>query len=187
MDWDKLPTQQRAAAAENDAGPAAPPPDPDALPEADPDTKAYFKRVSEQIDEMTAQGHGKNATQVVLDDNGEEVEEEIEDERPLLLRSALESLSGHEIELAGDGETSVVLEQLLYAMDDFARRVLLDRFAGQFERLVRHRSASHVLQTLFELAGETVDREVSRLIMLVRSTWLTEPLCRRAATSPPAP
>ncbi|GAA5865536.1 hypothetical protein JCM3774_002043 [Rhodotorula dairenensis] len=158
MDWENLPKRQHGGDGEPGAD-SGPPPDPNALPEPDPDTKAYFKRVSEQIDEMTAQGHGKAATQVVIDDNGQEVEEEIEDERPLLLRSALESLSGHEIELAGDGETSVVLEQLLYAMDDFARRVLLDRFAGQFERLVKHRSASHVLQTLFELAGETVDRE----------------------------
>lgn len=163
MDWENLPKQQQQQQQPDGESTDRPafPPDPNALPEPDPDTKAYFKRVSEQIDEMTAQGHGKAATQLVIDDNGEEVEEEIEDERPLLLRSALESLSGHEIELAGDGETSVVLEQLLYAMDDFARRVLLDRFAGQFERLVKHRSASHVLQTLFELAGETVDREVS--------------------------
>ncbi|GAA5895792.1 hypothetical protein JCM6882_001382 [Rhodosporidiobolus microsporus] len=151
MDMDALPT------ASGSRGPAAN--DPDALPEPDPDTKAYFQKVAEQIEEMTAQGAGQRETQIVVNDLGEEVEEEVEDERPLLLRSALESLSGHEISLAGDGESSVVLEQLLYAMDDFAKRVLLDRFAGQFERLVRHRSASHVLQTLFELAGETVDRE----------------------------
>ncbi|GAA5903330.1 hypothetical protein JCM5296_005664 [Sporobolomyces johnsonii] len=153
MDWDALPS----AARRDDSGK---PVDPEALPEPDPDTKAYFQKVAEQIDELSALGHGaQRERQVVLDENGEEVEEELEDERPLLLRSALQSLSGHEVTLAGDGETSVVLERLLYAMDDFAKRVLLDRFTGQIERLVRHRSASHVLQTLFELAGETVDRE----------------------------
>lgn len=135
--------------------------DPDALPEPDPDTKAYFQKVAEQIEEMQEMGHGQREKQYVLDENGYEVEEEIEDERPLLLRSALESLSGHEITLAGDNESSVVLERLLYAMDDFAKRVLLDRFTGQIEKLVKHRCASHVLQTLFELAGQTVDREVS--------------------------
>ncbi|GAA5879418.1 hypothetical protein JCM8547_005421 [Rhodosporidiobolus lusitaniae] len=150
MDMDALPSSSGRRPAEDD---------PDALSLPDPDTKAYFQKVAEQIEEMTAQGAGARETQVVLNDDGEEVEVEAEDERPLLLRSALESLSGQEVELAGDGETSVILEQLLYAMDDFAKRVLLDRFAGQFERLVRHRSASHVLQTLFELAGETVDRE----------------------------
>ncbi|GAA5821647.1 hypothetical protein JCM11251_000951 [Rhodosporidiobolus azoricus] len=151
LEMDSLPT------ASGSRGLAAN--DPDALPEPDPDTKAYFQKVAEQIEEMTAQGAGQRETQWVVNELGEEVEEEVEDERPLLLRSALESLNGHEVSLAGDGESSVVLEQLLYAMDDFAKRVLLDRFAGQFERLVRHRSASHVLQTLFELAGETVDRE----------------------------
>ncbi|GAA6021920.1 hypothetical protein JCM10207_002600 [Rhodosporidiobolus poonsookiae] len=154
MDWDGLPS------ASGSGGARRPPvDDPNALPEPDPDTKAYFKKVAEQIDEMTALGAGARETQLVVDENGDEYEQEAEDERPLLLRSALESLSGHEVELAGDGETSVVLEQLLFAMDDFAKRVLLDRFAGQFDKLVRHRSASHVLQTLFELSGETVDRE----------------------------
>ncbi|GAA5946264.1 hypothetical protein JCM3765_000176 [Sporobolomyces pararoseus] len=133
--------------------------DPNALPEPDPDTKAYFQKVAEQIEEMQEMGHGQREKQYVVDENGYEVEEEIEDERPLLLRSALESLSGHEITLAGDNESSVVLERLLYAMDDFAKRVLLDRFTGQIEKLVKHRCASHVLQTLFELAGQTVDRE----------------------------
>ncbi|BGP19289.1 hypothetical protein JCM10213_008193 [Rhodosporidiobolus nylandii] len=151
MEWDSLPSTSRRPAVD----------DPNALPEPDPDTKAYFQKIAQQIEELTAlrAEAGGAQTQWVVNDEGEEVEEEVEDERPLLLRSALESLNGHEISLAGDGETSVVLEQLLYAMDDFAKRVLLDRFAGQFEKLVKHRSASHVLQTLFELAGETVDRE----------------------------
>jgi hypothetical protein len=157
MDMDALPSTSRPAAEV----------DPDALPLPDPDTKAYFQKVAEQIEEMTAQRnvpYGQRETQIVINDAGEEEEVEAEDERPLLLRSALESLSGHEIELAGDGETSVVL----YAMDDFAKRVLLDRFAGQFEKLVKHRSVSHVLQTLFELAGETVDREVRSPFLLTR-------------------
>lgn len=154
MEWDALPSASGSRGGNNGM------PDPDALPEPDPDTKAYFARVSEQIEEMTQMGHGRRETQIIVNEDGEEVEEEVEDERPLLLRSALESLSGHELALAGDHETSVVLERLLYAMDDFAKRVLLDRFTGEFERLVKHRHASHVLQTLFELAGETVDREV---------------------------
>lgn len=154
MEWDALPSASGSRGGNNGMF------DPDALPEPDPDTKAYFARVSEQIEEMTQMGHGRRETQIIVNEDGEEVEEEVEDERPLLLRSALESLSGHELALAGDHETSVVLERLLYAMDDFAKRVLLDRFTGEFERLVKHRHASHVLQTLFELAGETVDREV---------------------------
>ena len=94
-------------------------------------------------------------------------DEEVEDERPLLLRAALESLSGHEIQLAADMETSIILEKLLFAMDDFARRVLADRFAGNYEKLIRHKSASHVLQTLFSLAGEIIDHEVGAIAIVI--------------------
>lgn len=138
------------------SGSAAAPVDPDALPEPDADTKAYFREISDKIQELEALGHGRGSY-----GTGVEGEDDVEeDDRPLLLRSALESLSGHEISLAGDGDSSLVLERLCYSMDDFARRVLMDRFAESFEKLVKHRSASHVLQTLFTLAGETVDREV---------------------------
>lgn len=182
MEMDSLPTASSSRRPGID--------DPDALPEPDPDTKAYFQKVAEQIEEMQEMGHGQREKQYVLDDNGYEVEEEIEDERPLLLRSALQSLSGHEITLAGDNESSVVLERLLYAMDDSAKRVLLDRFTGQIEKLVKHRCASHVLQTLFELAGQTVDREVRAFLldMLLLFPKLTFFWCGRLeATSPLLP
>ena len=132
--------------------------DPDALPEPDPDTKAYFREIASKIEELEGMGQGRGSYGKVPEAGMEE--EEQEDDRPLLLRSALESLGGHEIALAGDGDTSIILERLCYSMDDFARRVLVDRFSGSYEKLVKHRSASHVLQTLFSLAGETVDREV---------------------------
>jgi nucleolar protein 9 len=53
------------------------------------------------------------------------------EDRILLLRACLHTLAGHEVELATDPETSVILERLLYSMDDFARRVLADSFASQ--------------------------------------------------------
>ncbi|SDA02911.1 BZ3500_MvSof-1268-A1-R1_Chr11-1g03212 [Microbotryum saponariae] len=140
------------------SGPAGPV-DPNALPECDPDTKAYFQQVDQQIAEMESLGVGRQH-------RAAEGEEDEEDDRPLLLRSALESLSGNELALAGDTETSVILERLLYSMDDFAKRVLADRFTGNYDRLVRHQRASHVLQTLFVLAGETVDRETRGIIAL---------------------
>lgn len=142
--------------------------DPDALPEPDVDTKAYFREIADKISELEALGQGRGTYGNATGGDDDEVEE---DDRPLLLRSALESLSGHEIPLAGDGDTSIILERLLYAMDDFARRVLADRFMGNYVLLSKHRAASHVVQTLFTLAGETVDREVGlaclRLISLV--------------------
>lgn len=160
MDWNALPSARGATTSGGDLvgpdGEKLEVVDPDALPEVDADTKAYFKEVADKIGELEALGHGKNKVAMVANE-----EEEVEDERPLLLRSSLESLMGHEIPLAGDPDTSIILERLLFAMDDFARRVLGDRFMGQYDKLVRHRNASHVLQTLFMLAGETVDREVS--------------------------
>ncbi|KAK4704189.1 nucleolar protein 9, partial [Phenoliferia sp. Uapishka_3] len=147
MAWDSLDVASSSAA----------PIDPDALPEVEPDTKAYFREVASKIQELEDLGHGR--PQEIP-----EGEDEVEDDRPYLLRSALESLSGHEIPLAGDGETSLILEKLLYSMDDFARRVLADRFMGNYNKLVKHRAASHVLQTLFTLAGETVDRETRGII-----------------------
>ena len=155
MDWDSLETRAVTTTGTDLVGEATEAPvDPDALPEVDIDTKAYFREVADKIGELEELGHGRKKVE------GAD-EEEDEDDRPLLLRSSLESLSGHEIPLAGDPDTSIILERLLFAMDDFARRVLGDRFMGQYDKLVRHRNASHVLQTLFTLAGETVDREVS--------------------------
>lgn len=133
--------------------------DPDALPEPDIETKAYFREIAEKISELEGLGQGSGSYKATVAE-GEEEDELAEDDRPLLLRSALESLSGHEIPLAGDGDTSIILERLLYSMDDFARRVLAERFIGSYEKLAKHRAASHVVQTLLTLAGETVDREV---------------------------
>lgn len=155
MDWDSLETRAVTTSGTDLVGDSTETPvDPDALPEVDIDTKAYFREVADKIGELEELGHGRKKVEGADED-------EQEDDRPLLLRSSLESLSGHEIPLAGDPDTSIILERLLFAMDDFARRVLGDRFMGQYDKLVRHRNASHVLQTLFALAGETVDREVS--------------------------
>lgn len=156
MDWNSLSTRKGTTSGKDLVEGVV---DEDALPEVDVDTKAFFKQIADKIEELEEIGHGATKKVVV---EGEEEEEE--DDRPLLLRSSLESLEGHEVSLAGDSETSVILERLLFAMDDFARRVLGDRFMGQYEKLVRHRNASHVLQTLFTLAGETVEREVSFIL-----------------------
>ncbi|KAM0748265.1 hypothetical protein T439DRAFT_304642 [Meredithblackwellia eburnea MCA 4105] len=173
MNWDALNVAHPAPGAATDSSDAnaarAAMVDPDALPEPDPDTKAYFRQVAAKIQELEELGHGRGSySRQDLNEQGDggyDYDKEApEDDRPYLLRSALESLSGQEIPLAGDSETSLILEKLLYSMDDFARRVLADRFMGSYPDLVKHRSASHVLQTLFTLAGETVDRETRGII-----------------------
>lgn len=180
MDMDVLRTSKPSGSAKASD-------DPNALPECDPDTKAYFVALSSQIDELQQLGHGSYGRQQGEGEEEEDDDDVPADERPLLLRSALESLAGHEVELAGDNDTSVILERLLHAMDDFARRVLLDRFAGQIHRLVCHRTASHVLQTLFTLSSETIDREVSATHHPDRWDTLTNVDCfcrRRVVLSP---
>ena len=43
---------------------------------------------------------------------------------------ALDELSGKEQQLATDPDCSNVLERMAYSMDDFVKRVFIDRLAG---------------------------------------------------------
>ena len=51
-------------------------------------------------------------------------------ERRMFVEAALREMSEKELQLATDPESSVVLERLLYSMDDFARRVFMDSMSG---------------------------------------------------------
>ncbi|EGG03657.1 uncharacterized protein MELLADRAFT_117295 [Melampsora larici-populina 98AG31] len=126
------------------------------FPEPSPDLKAYWRDIDDKIQELERLGAGSTHCTDLLQEVGEEDEE---DERNLLLRSALEELSGHELSLAADPETSVILERLIYSMDDFAKRVLADRFMVHFLDLISHRHASHVVQTLLALSAPVLARE----------------------------
>lgn len=55
--------------------------------------------------------------------------------RRLFFTAAMEEMSGKETQLATDPECSIVLERMIYSMDDFARRVLADRFSGSYVSL----------------------------------------------------
>ena len=44
--------------------------------------------------------------------------------------AALSEMSGKEKELATDPDCSTILERMAYSMDDFARRVFVDRLTG---------------------------------------------------------
>ncbi|MBW0546820.1 hypothetical protein O181_086535 [Austropuccinia psidii MF-1] len=126
------------------------------FPELTPDLKAYWKQVDERIQELERLGvGGRNIPAGPHHDD----EEDEEDERHLLLRSALSELSGHEVALATDPETSIILERIIYSLDDFAKRVLVDRLIGSFVDLCDHRHASHVIQTLLALSASVLDQE----------------------------
>ena len=90
--------------------------------------------------------------------------------------SALDEMHGKEKQLATDPDCSVVLERMIYSMDDFVWLIaltlhelleiskfvnwLLIPIFGRYETLVRHRFASHVCQTLFTVSKDTISREV---------------------------
>jgi nucleolar protein 9 len=63
-----------------------------------------------------------------------------------------------------------VLERLLPSLGDWGRRVIGDAFGDSWEVLVRHRFGSHVVQTWFTLAADTLDREVRLIIPSHRLT-----------------
>ncbi|KAJ7873385.1 hypothetical protein B0H14DRAFT_2720506 [Mycena olivaceomarginata] len=128
---------------------------PDVNPEApfgyvDVDVKAYFRTVDVQIrDWQDAAGD--------LGTNDEDTDPN--EERRMFFVAALTEMSGKEKQLATDPDCSLILERMAYSMDDFVRRVFVDSLIGSYDVLVKHRFASHVCQTLFTVASQTVSRE----------------------------
>ncbi|CAH7666660.1 armadillo-type protein [Phakopsora pachyrhizi] len=133
------------------------------FPELNPDLKAYWKEIDEKLQELERLGpkSGYKRPRKELSGEAEDDYDEDEDmdERQLILRAALNELAGHELSLATDSETSVILERIIYSMDDFAKLVLIDRFVENFSDLCTHRHASHVIQTLLALLTSTLHLE----------------------------
>ncbi|KZT66809.1 ARM repeat-containing protein [Daedalea quercina L-15889] len=116
----------------------------------DAEVKAYFRTVDLQIREWQEQGRP--------DVGGDEDTDPNEDRR-LFFVAALTEMEGKEKQLATDPDCSSVLERMIHSMDDFVRRVFVDRLIGSFEQLATHRFASHVCQTMFGVASDTTYRE----------------------------
>ncbi|TRM68525.1 armadillo-type protein [Schizophyllum amplum] len=114
--------------------------------ELDPDVKAYFRNVDTQLRDWQ-------------DSEGDGAASEPNEERRMFVEAALREMAEKELQLATDPESSIVLERLLYSMDDFVRRVFMDSMSGSYESLFKNRFASHVCQTLFDVAGDSVARE----------------------------
>ncbi|KAI8985005.1 ARM repeat-containing protein [Trametes punicea] len=115
----------------------------------DAEVKAYFRTVDVQIREW-------QETKPETEDNADVDPNE---DRRLFFVAALEEMSGKEKQLATDPDCSTILERMIYSMDDFVRRVFMDRLSGSFEELSKHRFASHVFQTLLTVAPDTISRE----------------------------
>ncbi|KAI6046465.1 armadillo-type protein [Pisolithus marmoratus] len=120
----------------------------------DPDIKAYFRTVDDQM-RVWQDEEPTSDDNIDLDPN---------EAKRLFFVAALTEMSGKERQLATDPECSVVLERVLYSMDDFVRRVFIDSLCGSFEVLIKHRFASHVCQTFFSVAVDTVTRETRGII-----------------------
>ncbi|RDX53030.1 ARM repeat-containing protein [Lentinus brumalis] len=115
----------------------------------DAEVKAYFRTVDVQIREWQ-----ETKPEVEADEDVDPNED-----RRLFFVAALQEMSGKEKQLATDPDCSTILERMIHSMDDFVRRVFLDRLTGSLEQLSKHRFASHVIQTLLTVATETVSRE----------------------------
>jgi len=99
----------------------------------------------------------------------------------MFFMAAMTEMGRKEKQLATDPDCSVVLERMTYSMDDFVRRVFLDSLTGSYvpppliatlsheifdrlEVISKNRFSSHVLQTLLNVAGDTISREVRALL-----------------------
>ncbi|KAF8337152.1 armadillo-type protein [Amanita rubescens] len=122
----------------------------------DNDVKAYFRTVDIQIRQWQENQWEREEGDVddVKDSN---------DERRLFFVAALSEMTGKEKQLATDPDCSVVLERMIHSMDEFVLRVFFDSLAGSFETLSMHRFASHVCQTMFTLAKDTVHSRFSKM------------------------
>ncbi|EPQ59516.1 ARM repeat-containing protein [Gloeophyllum trabeum ATCC 11539] len=164
--YEPVPHEQEyePEAAENEAGPSwivSAPPVETANPEApfgyvEADIKAYFRTVDLQLREWQDQ---RNASQP--EDN---VDIDPNEERRLFFLAALTEMRGKEKQLATDPDCSNILERMAHSMDDFIRRVFVDSMMGSYVQLVKHRFASHVCQTVFEVASSTVSRETRGIL-----------------------
>ncbi|KAH9175142.1 ARM repeat-containing protein [Lactarius sanguifluus] len=115
----------------------------------DPEMKAYFRTVEDQLKEWQ-QNWGDAEGNEDIDSN---------ENKRMFLMAALQEISGKERELATDPECAGGLERMAYSMDDFVRRVFVDSLTGSYELLIKHRFASHVIQTLLNVAASTIARE----------------------------
>lgn len=125
----------------------------------DPDVKAYFRTVDKQLKEWQELGmENKN--------------EEIDDpnlERRMFFAAALTEMQGKELQLATDPDTAVILERMIHSMDDLARRIFTSTLTGSIIGVAKHRFGSHVLETLFEAASLTIDRECRNIFPAAQS------------------
>ncbi|GAC76082.1 hypothetical protein PANT_19c00092 [Moesziomyces antarcticus T-34] len=123
----------------------------------DAELKAYLRAGWERATELETQGYSAKSTMTALAaassgasdathpaGNGDEEQEE--DELALLLQATLKEMDGKELLLSTDPDTSLIVEAILHRLPAKPLRVFVDRLAGNFAVLSKHRFASHVVQ-----------------------------------------
>ncbi|KAG9219045.1 hypothetical protein CCMSSC00406_0001455 [Pleurotus cornucopiae] len=117
----------------------------------DADVKAYFRNVDNQM-KSWQERHSYDA--------GDDPDTtDPNEERRIFFLAALSEMTDKEKMLATDPDCSLIIERMAYSMDDFVRRVFMDKLSGSYEVLVKHRFSSHVCQTLLSVVADTVSRE----------------------------
>lgn len=105
----------------------------------DAEVKAYFRTVDLQIREWQEQGRPDAGGDEETDPNEGEFPPAMlpspqsstaRADRRLFLVAALTEMEGKEKQLATDPDCSTILERMVYSIDDFVRRVFMDRLSG---------------------------------------------------------
>lgn len=123
----------------------------------DAELKAYLRAGWERVIELESQGYAAKSTLTALSaassagagSHGQQypaAEEEEDDELALLLQATLKEMDGKELILSTDPDTSLIVEGILHRLPAKPLRVFVDRLAGNFATLAKHRFASHVVQ-----------------------------------------
>ncbi|KAL9936822.1 hypothetical protein V8E36_004057 [Tilletia maclaganii] len=103
-----------------------------------PEIKSYFRTA--HADLIAASASSFNGD----DDNDDQQQQQ----HDLLLNAALQELSGHELALATDPDTSVILEYIIAHIQPIKLRILTDRLSGNLFTLSTHRFGSHVVEAI---------------------------------------
>ncbi|CBQ73328.1 conserved hypothetical protein [Sporisorium reilianum SRZ2] len=119
----------------------------------DAELKAYLRAGWERVLELESQGYAAKSTLTALaaassssGAQGDVNADDDEDELALLLQATLKEMDGKELLLSTDPDTSLIVEAILHRLPAKPLRVFVDRLAGNFAVLAKHRFASHVVQ-----------------------------------------
>lgn len=137
----------------------------------DAELKAYLRAGWERVLELEGEGYAAKSTLTALAaaaSNGHaaastSADGAEDDELALLLQATLKEMDGKELILSTDPDTSLIVEAILHRLPAKPLRVFVDRLAGHFAVLAKHRFASHVVQACLATLQPAVTLEHATL------------------------